>query len=59
MSSGKYLTPGWTSTMFIILLLGAAQLLVIGIASEYLARMYVEQKQRPVYIVRKRKTSRE
>jgi polyisoprenyl-phosphate glycosyltransferase len=55
MLSGKFLTPGWTSTMFIILLLGAAQLLVIGIASEYLARMYVEQKQRPVYIVRKRR----
>ncbi len=54
MVTGKYLTPGWASTMFIILLLGAAQLLVIGIASEYLARMYVEQKQRPVYIIRKK-----
>lgn len=59
MLSGKFLTPGWTSTMFIILLLGAAQLLVIGIASEYLARMYVEQKQRPVYIVRKGKDDRD
>lgn len=59
MFSGKFLTPGWTSTMFIILLLGAAQLLVIGIASEYLARMYVEQKQRPVYIVRKGRDKRD
>ena len=59
MLSGKFLTPGWTSTMFIILLLGAAQLLVIGIASEYLARMYVEQKQRPVYIVRKGRDARD
>ncbi|MCK5863139.1 MAG: glycosyltransferase family 2 protein, partial [Candidatus Hydrogenedentes bacterium] len=56
MFTGKDLTPGWTSTMFIILFLGSAQLLVIGIASEYLARMYVEQKQRPVYIVRREKT---
>ncbi len=57
--TGKYLAPGWTSTMFIILILGAAQLLVIGIASEYLARMYVEQKQRPIYLVRKRNNARE
>lgn len=29
------------------------QLITLGIASEYLARLYTEQKQRPVYVLRK------
>ncbi len=58
LAQGKYLTPGWTSMMFIVLALGAAQLLVIGIASEYLARMYVEQKHRPLYLVRKNRSEK-
>ncbi len=51
---GEPLTPGWTSLLFAILLLGAAQLLAIGIASEYLARIFIEQKVRPVYLLRKK-----
>lgn len=58
LSTGQYISPGWTSLAFIILFLGAAQLLVIGIASEYLARLYVEQKRRPVYILRKPRLQR-
>lgn len=57
--SGKYISPGWTSLVFVVLFLGAAQLLVIGIASEYLARLYVEQKRRPVYILRKQNSQRD
>lgn len=58
LAQGKFLTPGWTSMMFVVLFLSAAQLLVIGIASEYLARLYIEQKRRPVYLVRKDKESK-
>lgn len=50
---GAPLIPGWTSMIFVVLFLGAAQLLVIGIASEYLAHLYIEEKHRPVYLVRK------
>ena len=50
---GAPLTPGWTSMLLLIMFLGGAQLLAIGIASEYLARMFIEQKNRPVYLVRK------
>lgn len=50
---GEPLTPGWTSMILTIMLLAAAQLFAIGVASEYLARIFVEQKARPVYIVRK------
>ncbi len=43
--------PGWTSLAALILILGSVQLLVLGIFGEYLGRMYMESKQRPLYIV--------
>lgn len=43
--------PGWASLGFIITLLGACQLLVLGIIGEYIARIYLESKQRPLYLV--------
>lgn len=42
---------GWTSLASIILIIGSAQLLVLGIFGEYLGRMYMEAKRRPLYIV--------
>lgn len=51
--AGLALTPGWASIILVMMLLGGAQLFAIGIASEYLARSYMEQKQRPIYILRK------
>jgi glycosyltransferase involved in cell wall biosynthesis len=43
--------PGWTSLMLVIVLLGAAQMLVLGLIGEYLGRLFVEAKRRPLYIV--------
>ena len=42
---------GWTSTMLIVVLLGAAQMFVLGMIGEYLGRLYMESKHRPLYIV--------
>ena len=42
---------GWTSLASIVLLIGGVQLLVLGIFGEYLGRMYMEMKQRPLYII--------
>ena len=42
---------GWASTLVVILLLGGAQLLMIGVVGEYLSRIYDEVKQRPMYVV--------
>ena len=43
---------GWPSTICVILLIGGIQLFSIGILGQYLAKMYLETKRRPVYIVR-------
>lgn len=45
-------TQGYATIVTLILLLGGIQLLCIGIIGEYLARTYVETKNRPIYITR-------
>jgi dolichol-phosphate mannosyltransferase len=42
---------GWTSVMTVILLLGSAQLIVIGVVGEYLGRLCLEAKSRPLFII--------
>ena len=46
--------PGYASNTALILLFGSVQLLAIGVIGEYLARLYEQEKQRPIYIVRRR-----
>lgn len=43
---------GWTSLAAIILVLGSAQLFVIGLIGEYLGRLYIESKGRPLFIIK-------
>ena len=42
---------GWTSLMLVVVILGAVQMFVLGMIGEYLGRLYVEAKKRPLYIV--------
>jgi len=45
---------GFTTLVTVVLFLGGIQLIAIGLLGEYLARIYDEVKQRPLFIVRKR-----
>ena len=42
---------GWTSTMLVVLFLGSVQMFVLGMIGEYLGRLYVESKRRPLYLI--------
>jgi polyisoprenyl-phosphate glycosyltransferase len=42
---------GWTSLMLVVVVLGAVQMFVLGMIGEYLGRLYIEAKKRPLYIV--------
>ncbi len=42
---------GWASQTTIILVLGSGQLIVLGIVGEYLGRLYIESKRRPIFLI--------
>ncbi|GHU62137.1 glycosyl transferase [Clostridia bacterium] len=45
--------PGYTTTLCTVLFLGGIMELSIGILGQYIARIYMETKNRPVYIVQR------
>lgn len=56
----KIITPsssifGWASLVSIILLIGGIQLLCLGIIGRYVGRIYLQVKNRPIYIVKEKK----
>ena len=44
--------PGYATIVVLVLLLGGLQLSSLGILGEYLSKMYVQVKNRPIYILR-------
>lgn len=43
--------PGWASLMISILFLGGVQLIAIGIIGEYISRLSIDVRQRPLYLI--------
>ncbi|MDR0788992.1 MAG: glycosyltransferase, partial [Bifidobacteriaceae bacterium] len=43
--------PGYASTIITILFLGGVQLVAIGIIGEYIAKIFEETKNRPIYLI--------
>ncbi len=48
---GAPLIPGWTSLMLAVTAFGATILLCLGLLGEYVARIYQQGKQRPLYLL--------
>ncbi len=45
-------TSGWPSLVCIISLISGVQLLCLGIVGQYMAKMYMEVKNRPIYLIK-------
>ncbi len=43
--------PGWASTILVVMVLGALQLVCLGLLGEYVGRMFSAAQQRPPYLV--------
>jgi dolichol-phosphate mannosyltransferase len=46
-----HVVDGWTSLTTIVLILGSLQLILFGLLGEYIGRMYIELKQRPLFTI--------
>jgi hypothetical protein len=43
--------PGFPTLIVTVLMLGGAQLMAIGLLGEYLGRVFIESKKRPLFLV--------
>ncbi len=50
---GDDIVPGWASTVIPIYFLGGLILFALGIVGEYIGKIYMEIKQRPLYFIEK------
>ena len=45
-------TSGWTTLVVLLLFIGGLQMLFLGIVGQYISKIYLETKQRPIYIIK-------
>lgn len=46
--------PGWASILVSVLFLGGLQMVFIGLLGEYIGKIFIESKRRPVYVIKER-----
>lgn len=46
---------GWASLVCTVLFMGGLQLLTIGLLGQYVAKIYIEVKQRPLFVIKEQK----
>jgi len=51
--STSNLAPGWSSLMFVILIVGGMLMVLLGFIGVYVGYIFQEVKRRPVYLVKK------
>jgi len=42
---------GWTSLITVVLLMGSVQIFLLGVLGEYIGRLFMESKRRPLFII--------
>jgi len=47
-------TPGWPTLIVAVLFMGGVQLVSLGVIGEYIGKIYMETKQRPLYVVQEK-----
>ena len=50
--------PGYATIVLLILLIGGLQMIMLGIIGEYIARIYIQGKHRPICVIKEYKTVR-
>jgi glycosyltransferase involved in cell wall biosynthesis len=51
---GHASVPGWASTVLPVYFLGGIQLIFFGILGEYIGKIYMEVKKRPLFIIKEK-----
>jgi dolichol-phosphate mannosyltransferase len=53
---GQYdrLVPGWSSLVFVILIVGGTLMIVVGFVGVYVGYIFQEVKRRPAFVIRRR-----
>ena len=46
-----HVVEGWTSLLTVVLVLGSTQLILFGLLGEYVGRLYLETKRRPLFVI--------
>lgn len=50
-SLGGHVVSGWLSLMLVVLFIASAQFVIMGVLGEYIGRIFIESKRRPLFLI--------